>query len=131
MFDGQFDLRNRADRATIGEILRIREDPDRGNVSTRILIVINELNNAVTRRGYTAGNMVHHSDEAGRPFLDDVDLPAIAFVPRDMLSPYAIENKVDLSYFVQVAHGLGYVTVINPAWRDAIVAGHYHTGYYR
>lgn len=59
-----------------------------GNISPFIATVVTALNYAInnnrwgeTKFNYAGGNMVHHSDEAGRPFTDDIDLPFIAFFP--------------------------------------------------
>ena len=59
-----------------------------GNITLRIEDTAARLNMAIARRGYRGGNIVHHSDEAGRPFIYDSDLPAIAFVPSAAPSPY-------------------------------------------
>jgi hypothetical protein len=107
------------------------EDPHRGNITFRIEDAAVRLNEALRRRGYTSGNMVHHSDEGGRPFMTAVDLPAIGFFPNDPQSPYGIEDTNDLSRFIQVAHAFNYVTIINPGWLNQIVAAHRRTGYYR
>jgi hypothetical protein len=107
------------------------ENPNLGNITHRIEDTVVRLNEAIRRKGYTGGNMVHHSDEGGRPFLTDVDLPVIGFFPNDPQSPYAIENTNDLSRFIQVAHAFQYVTIVNPGWLNQIVTAHRQTGYYR
>ncbi len=98
------------------------ERPGLGNITWRVEDTAVRLNRAIVRRGYRGGNIVHHSDEAGRPFVDDIDLPAIAFVPNNGTSPFAIESLFDLSLLIRQAHQAGYVTFVNPAWRDDIIA---------
>ena len=95
-----------------------------GNISLRIEDTAARLNMAISRRGYRGGNIVHHSDEAGRPFVNDIDLPVIAFVPNDPLSPFALESLFELSVFIREAHAAGYVTIVNPAWSADIIAAH-------
>jgi hypothetical protein len=51
------------------------------NITPRIRRIRHLLNDGFQRAGYTGGNMVHHSDEGGRPFVGDVDMPVFAVVP--------------------------------------------------
>jgi len=131
LFDGQFNLRDPLQRAIVENALDAFEDPDLGNVTPRVMHVIHLLNQAIRRRGYRGGAMVHHSDEAARPFIPGVELPLIGFILNSNIGPFGIETLRDLSVFIQWAHQGHYVTVINPQWRDQIVAAHYATGYYQ
>ena len=66
--------------------------------------------------------MVHHSDEAGRPKVDDVDLPIVAFMPDAAdLKPWGIETLSDMRLFLtqcQQTHAL----LLNPGWRAELGA---------
>jgi hypothetical protein len=131
LFGGQFNLRDPLQRTIVENALDAFEDPDLGNVTPRVMHMIHLLNEAIRRRGYRGGAMVHHSDEAARPFIPGVELPLIGFIPNSNIGPFGIETLRDLSVFIQWAHQGRYVTVINPQWRDQIVAAHYATGYYQ
>lgn len=100
------------------------ERPGLGNITLRVEDTAVRLNRAIARRGYRGGNIVHHSDEGGRPFINDIDLPTIAFVPNNANSPFAIESLFDLSIFIRQAHQAGYVTIVNGAWSADIIAAH-------
>jgi hypothetical protein len=91
------------------------EDEHLGNVTPRILVIRDALNIAINRRGYTGGNMVHHSDEGGRPFVNDVDLPVFAVVPGQN-EPYGIESVEDLRQFIGQILGANYAPMFNPGW---------------
>ena len=116
-------------KRAINENVNALEHPGRGNITLRIEDTAVRLNAAIARRGYTGGNMVHHSDEGGRPFIDDIDLPIIAFFPNNATSPFGIESLFDLSVFIRVAHQRNYVTIVNPAWSGDIIAAHKAIGY--
>jgi hypothetical protein len=91
------------------------EDPHLGNVTPRIMEIRIALNTAILRRGYTGGNMIHHSDEGGRPFVNDIDLPVFAVVPGQSKA-YGIENVEDLREFISVTLGAAYAPMFNPGW---------------
>lgn len=91
------------------------EDPHLGNLTARILTVRNNINHLIrTQAGYTGGDVVHHSDEAGRPMVTKIDYPFIAFVPDDD-EPWCIENTLDFKKFIQ-ALMFQYVVTFNPGW---------------
>lgn len=101
----------------------VGEDRHLGNMSIRHQMIRNALNAAFTRRGYAGGNMVHHSDEAGRPFIDDIDMPVFAAVPRQQ-RPYGIEVLEDLREFWADWVKTGrYVPFLNPNWMGTLVFG--------
>lgn len=82
-----------------------------GNITKRIIEIKDALNGAMNHPG---GMMVHHSDEAGRPLVKDVDLNIIAFVPNDK-DAYAIKTHNDLgAFFAKVIKE--YHIVLNPGW---------------
>jgi len=95
------------------------EDPHLGNMTDRIRQVRDELNQGIQRVGYTGGNMVHHSDEGGRPFVNDVDLPVFAVVPGKKQA-YGIESVEDLRQLISVDLE-GYAPVFNPGWMKQLV----------
>jgi hypothetical protein len=87
-----------------------------GNVSPRLIRIRDLLNNGIRRTGYMGGDMVHHSDEGGRPNAPGVEegLPVIAFIPGQ--EPYGLETLGDLKKFIQLCKFRGYVTIFNPGW---------------
>ena len=95
------------------------EDEHLGNMTGRIRQIRDDLNNGFIRAGYTGGNMVHHSDEGGRPFVGDVDLPFFAVVPNDSQA-YGIESVEDMRQFISVTLN-GYAPVVNPGWMKQLV----------
>jgi hypothetical protein len=96
------------------------EDPHLGNITPRIKQIRDALNTAIQRRGYTGGNMVHHSDEGGRPFVDDIDLPVFAVVPGQS-EAFGIESVEDLRQFISVSLGAAYAPMFNPGWMKQLV----------
>lgn len=105
----------------------VGEDPHLGNMTGRHHTIRNRLNTAFRTAGYQGGNMVHHSDEAGRPFVNDVDLPVFAVVPGH-LQPYGLSNIGDMREFIRIiSHGHDqagvqnvnnprFVPFFNPGW---------------
>lgn len=95
------------------------EDPHLGNLTLRIRQIRDELNRGIKRAGYSGGDMVHHSDEGGRPFVGDVDLPVFAVVPAQN-QPYGIESVEDFREFISVTLSR-YAPVFNPGWMKQLV----------
>ncbi len=62
--------------------------------------------------------MVHHSDEGGRPFVDSIDLPLFAVVPKEE-EPYCLETVQDLREFISTTLK-GYAPVFNPGWMEEL-----------
>ena len=89
----------------------------------RLRMLRDELNREIKREGYAGGNMVHHSDEAGRPFVRDVDLPVIVWVPgQDQC--YALQELGDLRQFVKtIVEPGGYAPTFNPGWMSELALG--------
>ena len=112
---------------------RRREDPDMGNVTRRVRVIRRMLNEAVTAAGYRGGDCVHHSDEAGRPGVTEVDFPVIAFVPSEAYRhypPYGLRNTEDLRLFIRDVLRFQYYVTFNPCWHrqlgiDVTPAGNY------
>ncbi len=93
---------------------RSYEHQHQGNLTQRISEVKNLLNSGFMREGYTGGNMVHHSDEGGRPFVKSVDLPVFAVVPNET-QPYCLETVEDMRAFIRQRDD--YVFMLNKGWR--------------
>ncbi len=99
----------------------VGEDVHLGNMTGRLHQIRAALNSAFQGAGYTGGNMVHHSDEAGRPFVDDVDLPVFAVVPQEA-KPFALSDLGDVREFFSMFIGAkGYVPMFNPGWMSELV----------
>lgn len=96
------------------------EDKHLGNMTERVAAARVGLNRGFLRNGYTGGNMVHHSDEGGRPFVNDIDLPVFAVVPGQA-EAYGIKNVGDLREFITVTLGDAYVPMFNPGWMKQLV----------
>ena len=96
------------------------EDPHRGNLTPRIAQIRNAINAGVRERGYRGGDVVHHSDEAGRPMVSNIDFPCIAFVPHE--EPFCVGDVGDLKTFLaSLRHQ--YVLGLNPGWHRQLGIG--------
>ena len=98
------------------------EDAHLGNLTPRIRALRDRLNTAIRRRGYTGGNMIHHSDEGGRPFVGDIDLPVFAVVPG-RAQCFCIESVPDLRQFITAELNQQYAPVFSPGWMKQLVFG--------
>jgi hypothetical protein len=96
------------------------EDPDRGNLTPRILAVVTALKGAMGGRFAR----VHHNAESGRPFAPGAEdgFPLTTFHPRRGIGGYEFLNATindvgDLrEYFTRLYHG-GYYPPRNHAWK--------------
>lgn len=79
-----------------------------GNITPRIYMVCQMVNSHVGR------HVLWHSDEAARPFLDDVDLPVIAFKPDG--NYIGIENIADFKDFIAICEVEGFHISLSNAW---------------
>ncbi|MCL9780132.1 CyaA/EF/ExoY family adenylyl cyclase toxin [Vibrio sp. S4M6] len=85
-----------------------------GNMSRRLRLVRDRLNAGFRAAGYQGGNMVHHSDEAGRPMVDNIEVDAVAFFPTgERLFFSTTEEYKD---FIQMCRTLGFKTLLNAWW---------------
>jgi len=91
------------------------EDRHMGNITGRVAGIKDQLNAAILAAGYTGGEMVHHSDEAGRPLVAEVELQFIAFIPGQVQARF-IENMGDLREFFREVIS-GYHITFNPGWQ--------------
>lgn len=98
------------------------EHPDYGNMTARIFMIRDNLNEGFQKAdGWTDRVMVHHSDEGGRPFWPEIDYPLHAFIPlSDDKRHYAIEYQGDLVDFFKGIYKLGYQIVIPPNWKGEL-----------
>jgi hypothetical protein len=55
-----------------------------------------------------------HSDEAARPFLDDMDLPVIALAPSG--NYFGIETIDDFKSFIRICERQGIYVTLSNAW---------------
>ena len=65
------------------ESFKYTEDPEFGNVSALLMDTMHKINRAIKGKGYQGGRMVHHNDDMGNPFRNDVEKQLIAFIPND------------------------------------------------
>lgn len=87
------------------------EDAHKGNLTPRIKRIIDSVNNLVLHPG---GNIVHHSDEAGRPMVNDIDFPFIAWIPGQT-APRSVANVSEFKSFI-ASLSTEYVLALNPGW---------------
>jgi hypothetical protein len=73
------------------------------------------LNAGIAASGYRGGNVVHHSDEAGRPMVSSIDFPFIAFVPGEH-DAYLCQNVGDFKMFIGYLMKKDFVMTFNAGW---------------
>ena len=96
-----------------------------GNISENVQWIAQMINSSVgathtghgsvTGRTYPQRNVVWHSDEAARPFVNDIDLPLIAWIPKHTHA-FCIETAAQLAELILWADSLGYYVQINQGW---------------
>lgn len=79
-----------------------------GNITNRIYLVCQLVNSLVGRQ------VLWHSDEAARPFLDDVDLPVIALNPAG--SYFGIETIDDFKTYIAACVESNIQVTLSNAW---------------
>ncbi|OAJ95082.1 MULTISPECIES: anthrax toxin-like adenylyl cyclase domain-containing protein [Vibrio] len=90
------------------------ENRHTGNMTQRIQTIRNKLNTGFKGAGYQGGNMVHHSDEAGRPMVDNLEVDAVAFFPSGEIMYFA--SVAEYNDFIAITRALGYQPIINAWW---------------
>lgn len=97
-----------------------------GNISERIYYIAQMINSVInTKYGKAQPNRVYHSDEGGRPFVTDLDLPVAVFTPdfKTGYTGFIVSTVEDLGARIQEYAPKGYTIFVNKGWRDAL-AGH-------
>jgi hypothetical protein len=79
-----------------------------GNITPRIYFICQLINSIVGR------HVLWHSDEAARPYLDDVDLPVLAMTPAG--NHIGIENILDFKAFISFCLREGIHVSLSNAW---------------
>jgi len=104
-----------SDRFKMGiDVYKKHEDEHLGNLTPRIRQIRDSLNMRIQGAGYLGGNCVHHSDEAGRPFVSSMDLPFIAFIPGETM-PYCADSVDDFKMLLAKLR-MQYVASFNAGW---------------
>ncbi|NWD73894.1 hypothetical protein HX890_07135 [Pseudomonas gingeri] len=103
------------------------EDPHLGNITPRINGLRTALNSAVRAEGYQGGDVVHHSDEAGRPLVSDIDFPCLFFTPH--AQAYCARNVHDLKQLLSLL-SFEYVLGLNPGWHRQLGLSVSREGHY-
>lgn len=98
------------------------EDPELGNITGRGILVKNRLNTAIRGTGYNGGNMVHHSDETGRPQVFEVEMEFIAFIPGQDGQARFVKTMSDYRALVKECVA-SYSISLNGAWQQALGFG--------
>ncbi|MDO6526103.1 anthrax toxin-like adenylyl cyclase domain-containing protein [Motilimonas sp. 1_MG-2023] len=91
-----------------------QESRHTGNMTRRLHAVRNRLNTGFRNTGYQGGNIVHHSDEAGRPMVDNLEVESIAFFPSGERMFFTTIS--DYKDFIEMARSMGYQTILNAWW---------------
>src|SRR5262249_4700388 len=87
------------------------EDPEMGNMTMRLRRIVREINALANHPG---GDIVHHSDEAGRPLIKEIDFPFIAWIPGTA-APVGVRDVADFKSLIAML-GTDYVLALNPGW---------------
>lgn len=91
-----------------------------GNITDRLYMVCQCLNSVIGSKSidpwgsFPRRNVLWHSDESARPFLDDVDLPIIAFSPNG--NEFGIETIHDFKVFIGFCTKEGIKVTLSSAW---------------
>lgn len=85
-----------------------------GNITPRIYMICQLINSRLQH------HVLSHSDETARPFLDDVDLPVIAFTPVGNF--WSIETIFDFKVFIRHCVAEGIHVVLSNAWAQEATA---------
>ncbi len=86
-----------------------------GNYTLRVRAAGDNINGYIGAVSHLPNRKcVHHSDEAGRPAIDDIDLPLVGFIPK--VDAFFMKTVQDLEVFLRGAVNRGYVPEFNKAW---------------
>ena len=118
-FDPELDTRVAGMSAGLSDKLLIKREEANavgkvmGNITERIQIIGAGLNHAMTPGAGAKPNRVFHSDEAGRPFVHEVD-SAAAFTPTGEM--YMIKQAAELAGLIRMWGEKGWSVSINKGW---------------
>lgn len=98
------------------------EDPNLGNITPRGIQVMDALNDAIRAAGYTGGNMVHHSDETGRPQVFEIEMEFIAFIPGQNGQARFVETMAGFRALMRECV-TQYSISLNGSWQRALGFG--------
>ena len=106
---------------------RSRQSTKLGNMTDRIYLVSQILNSAIgilttsdgvgglTSRG--TRNVLWHSTESARPYVFDLDLPLIAFMPSNAgVQQFGIESISDFEHLIAAAITCGFRPLLAEGW---------------
>lgn len=91
-----------------------------GNITDRIYMVCQMLNSVIGAKSinpwgsFPRRNVLWHSDESARPFLEDVDLPIIAFTPKG--NELGITTIEDFKLYIGFCCKEGIKVTLSSAW---------------
>ncbi|MNJ15534.1 Calmodulin-sensitive adenylate cyclase precursor [compost metagenome] len=98
-----------------------KEDPDKGNITTRVARMIPILNQALVGEGEP---VIHHSTDSSNPASDPAaNYPATFFLPTKFGSfdeIVIVENSQELAALIQEAKNCGYHVPLNPLWEQEV-----------
>ncbi|MCT7979832.1 CyaA/EF/ExoY family adenylyl cyclase toxin [Laspinema olomoucense] len=97
------------------------EDKLLGNISDRVHTIAQMLNSLMAQSTSTTvkPNRLFHSDEAGRPFVQEVELPVVAFVPDNFLETgniFVLDNIEKMQEFVIACRKSNFFVMMNKGW---------------
>jgi len=90
-----------------------QEEKHTGNLSfliEEIAVRVNAKCMATTAGGW----VIHHSDEAGRPMVDEIDCDAVVYFPNGNV--WVMEDEMDVRRLRQELIRLRYAPLFNPIW---------------
>ena len=90
-----------------------QEGAHTGNLSLLIEEIAVRVNTGCMKAG-SGGWVVHHSDEAGRPLVDEVDYEAVVYFPDGRI--WIMESEQDVKTLRAQLVQLDYVPLFNPIW---------------
>lgn len=103
------------------------EDAKLGNISNRVHLIAQLVNSRLPAAPGAVGrtrDMVHHSDEGGRPYVTEIELPVIAFLPLPdgSVETVGIDAIPRMRTFVYLCALVGFQPILNPGWRGQLGA---------
>ena len=90
-----------------------QEGAHTGNLSLLIEEIAVRVNAGCMKAG-SGGWMIHHSDEAGRPMVDEVDYEAVVYFPDGRI--WIMESEQDVKTLRAQLVQMNYVPLFNPIW---------------